>query len=270
MSTILPLLPTPGASQRAAQVGFRFGAKGTHTSRTIMLVELSAVLAATAATAAREDYAAAIIEGNCLGKATAATRRLTNQRLGELYGLDPRLPIFRVLRRLWSTDAAGRALLALQCAIARDPLLAATAAPVLALSPGDELQRETLRAELRTVVEERLNDSTLNKVIRNTASSWAQTGHLVGRTFKKRAPVQATAGSVAFGLYLGHAVGFRGASLFSTGWISLLDCNPVNARNLAVEAKRIGLIDLRIAGDVVDLTLDRLDPAEGRLLHVTH
>ena len=70
--------------------------------------------------------------------------------------------------------------------------------------------------------------------------------------------------SIAFGLYLGHAVGFRGASLFATGWVSLLDCTPVAARDLAIEAKRIGLIDLRIAGDVVDLALDRLDPAEGR------
>src|SRR5882724_6806537 len=98
------LIPGSGALDRAAKVGFRFGAKGTHTSRTMMLSELVAVLAATADGASRADYASAIIEGNCLGKATTATRRLTNQRLGELYGLDSQIPIFRVLRRLWSTD----------------------------------------------------------------------------------------------------------------------------------------------------------------------
>lgn len=230
----------------------------------MMLAELSAVLATTPEAASREDYAAAIIEGNCLGKATTATRRLTNQRLGELYGLDRAIPLFRVLRRLWSADAVGRPLLALQCAIARDPLLAATASPVLALPPGGDLQRDTVKGALRGVVEERLNDATLDKVIRNAASSWAQAGHLVGRTFKKRVLVRATPGSVAFGLYLGHAVGFRGAPLFATGWVSLLDCAPTRARELAVEAKRIGLIDLRIAGEVVDLVLDRLDPAQGR------
>ena len=47
--------------------------------------ELAAVLAAAPETASREEYAAAIVEGNCLGKATTATRRLSNQRLGELY-----------------------------------------------------------------------------------------------------------------------------------------------------------------------------------------
>lgn len=230
----------------------------------MMFAELGATLDAVTEGGSREDYAAAIIDGNCLGKTTAATRRLTNQRLGEIYGLDRGIPLFRVLRRLWSADPVGRPLLALQCAIARDPLLAATVSPVLELPKGSELQRDSVKASLRNVIQERLNDATVDKVIRNAASSWAQAGHLVGRTFKKRALVRATPGSVAFGLYLGHAVGFRGAPLFATGWVSLLDCTPAGARDLAVEAKRIGLIDLRIAGEVVDLVLDRLDPAEGR------
>ncbi len=264
MPLLFPLIPPSGISERAAKQGFRFGAKGTHTSRTMMLEELTAVLAPVPEAASREEYAVAIIEGNCLGKATTATRRLTNQRLGEIYGLDPRVPLFRVLRRLWSIDVPGRPLLALQCAIARDPLLAATVAPVLALTPGSDLQRDAIRAALREAVDERLSDATLDKVIRNVASSWEQAGHLVGRTFKKRAAVRATPGSVAFGLYLGHAVGFRGASLFATGWISLLDCTPAGARDFALEAKRTGLIDLRISGEVVDLVLDRLDPTEGR------
>ncbi len=230
----------------------------------MMFDELAAVLAAAPEAVSRQDYATAIVEGNCLGKATTATRRLTNQRLGELYGLDPRIPLFRVLRRLWSVDAPGRPMLALQCALARDPLLAATVSPVLALAAGSDLQRDAIRVALKDAVDERLSEATLDKVIRNVASSWEQAGHLVGRTFKKRALVRATAGSVAFGLYLGHAVGFRGAPLFATGWLLLLDCTPAGVRDLALEAKRIGLIDLRIAGDVVDLALDRLDPAEGR------
>lgn len=229
-----------------------------------MFEELAALLAAAPKDAVRGDYAALIVEGNCLAKRTVSTRRLTNQRLGELYGLDPRIPLFRVLRQIWSVDTPGRPLLALQCALARDPLLAATVSPVLALASGSDVQRDAIRAALRDAVDERLSEATLEKVIRNVTSSWEQAGHLVGRTFKKRALVRGTPGSVAFGLYLGHAVGFRGASLFATGWVSLLDCTPVAARDLAIEAKRIGLIDLRVAGDVVDLALNRLDPAEGR------
>jgi hypothetical protein len=184
--------------------------------------------------------------------------------LSELYALDPAIPIFRVLRHVWAIDHAGHALLALECAIARDPLLAATVTPILSMRPGSDLQRDALGASLRQVVGERLSDATLDKVIRNVSSSWAQSGHLVGRTFKKRALVRPTPGTVAFGLYLAHAAGFRGSQLFSSGWLSMLDTIPASALDMAVEAKRMGLIDLRISGEVIDLVLDRLDPLEKR------
>ncbi|MFN3565338.1 MAG: hypothetical protein ACK4V1_05050, partial [Burkholderiaceae bacterium] len=163
--------------EAAARAGFRFGARGTHTSRTLMFRELSAALAATPVNGSKADYAAAIIDGNCLGKRTAATRRLSNQRLGELYALDPEVAVFRVLRRLWQSDEAGRPLLALLCALARDPLLAATAAPITELTPGAELQRDAVRTALREAAGDRLNEATLEKVIRNAAASWTQSGH---------------------------------------------------------------------------------------------
>lgn len=226
-----------------------------------MFPELSAALAATPASGSRADYAAAIIDGNCLGKPTAATRRLTNQRLGELYALDPEVPVFRVLRRLWQGDEAGRPLLALQCALARDPLLAATAAPITELPPGGEFRRDAVRTALRKVVGDRLNEATLEKVIRNAAASWSQSGHLEGRTFKRRRRVSATPSTVTYGLYLARQAGFSGAQLFSSGWISLLDCTPSRARELALDAKRMGLIDLRLAGEVVDISFERLERA---------
>jgi hypothetical protein len=170
----------PGGA-RVADVGFRFGAKGTHTSRTMMFEELRQALLATAPEARRGDYAEAIIEGNCLSKPTSSTRRLSNQRLGELYGLDPTIPLFRVLRRLWDIDSGGRPLLALLAAIARDPLLAATCPAIVFLPANADFQRDTMKSALRSVVGNRLNDSTLEKVCRNAASTWAQSGHLEGR-----------------------------------------------------------------------------------------
>lgn len=229
-----------------------------------MLNELGAAFAAVPERGSRAEFSAAIIDDNCLGKTTGATRRLTSQRLSELYALDRDVPIYRVLRRLWSMDEPGRPLLALQCAIARDPLLAATATPVLNLTPGSDLYRGGIEAALRELVGDRLSDATIEKVVRNVSSSWAQSGHLVGRTFKKRVQVRATPATVSFGLYLGYAAGFRGLQLFSTGWLAVLDCTPTGARDIAVEAKRIGLIDLRVSGEIVDLVLDRLDPLAKR------
>lgn len=262
MTTRIPSFLPKTVAPSANRTGFRFGDKGTHTSRTMMLEELEAVLAATPSTAARSDFAGAIIDDNCLGKTTAATRRLSNQRLGELYGLDPSIPLFRVLHRVWALDREGRPLAALLCALARDPLLAATAGAVIPLAPGEDLRRDELRSALRKAVGERLNEAVIDKVVRNAASSWTQAGHLEGRTFKKRQKVQATPGVLALALFLGHALGFQDAELFATGWTAVLDLDAASARTLALEAKRLGLIDLRMSMEVVTIDPSRLDPAE--------
>jgi len=248
----------------AEKLGFRFGAKGTHASRTLMLSELEAVLAAVPGPADRAAYAAAVIENNCLEKPTASTRRISNQRLGELYALDPLVVLFRVLRSLWNVDPAARPLLAMLAALARDPLFMASVSPVLSQPAGVQIQRAPIRDALRKSVGERMNDDTLDKVVRNVSSSWAQAGHLRGRTFKFRQRVNAQPTAVAFALWLGNAAGFRGEELFTCGWIAALDCTATSARALALEAKRIGLIDLRTAGNVVEFGLDRLDPGLGR------
>ncbi|HCF60730.1 MAG TPA: hypothetical protein DFS52_22360, partial [Myxococcales bacterium] len=231
----IDFFPTAGAPSGAAKLGFRFGNKGTHSSRTLMLTELEAVLAAAPDAVDRATYAAAIIEDNCLEKPTGSTRRLSNQRLGELYALDPFSVVFRVLRGLWDTDPTARPLLAMLTALARDPLFMASAAPVLSQAPGVELQRAPIREALRKLVGERMNDGTLDKVVRNVSSSWTQTGHLTGRTFKHRQRVSAPPTAVAFALWLGNAAGFRGEELFTTGWIAALDCTATSARTLALE-----------------------------------
>lgn len=225
-----------------------------------MLEDLASVLAHVNVDAGRAEYVGAITDLNCLGKPTASTRRLSAQRLTELFGLDPALPIFRIFRHLWEQDADSRKLLAALLAVARDPLLAATAEAVIKLPVGAEYQREAGRRALKLLTGERFNPSILEKVLRNTASSWAQSGHLQGRTFKKRCRVHATVHAAVFALYLSHLAGFRGSEIFNSGWFALLDCSPGHAKDLALEAKRLSLIDLRIAGDVVDLNLDRLDP----------
>ncbi len=230
-----------------------------------MLAELTALLECVPETAKRDDYTAAIVDSNCLHKPTASTRRTSSQRLGELYALDPSHALFRVLRRLWAIDESARPLLAMLTALARDPLFMASAAAVLALPIGAELQRTPVRDALRRVVGERMNDDVLDKVVRNTASSWTQTGHLEGRTFKVRRRVAATPAAVAFALFLGHTVGFRSDDLLTSGWIAALDCSASGARALAQEAKRLGLIDLQAAGDVVEVGLERLDPVPRRI-----
>jgi len=245
--------------------GFRFGDKGTHTSRTIMLSELTDLLAAVPAGAPREHYAAAIVEENVLGKQTIATRRLTSQRLGELYGLDPRLPVFRVLRRLWAADEAGRPLLAMLCALARDPLLRSTEPAVLALPAGAELVRASFLDALREVVGSRLNEAVLDKVARNAASSWSQSGHLVGRVRKVRKRVTPTPGSLAMALWMGTLEGLADQALLDCRWTRVLDRTGPELLPVALQAKQLALIHARVGGGVVDIDARRLDPGLDRV-----
>jgi hypothetical protein len=151
-------------------LGFRAGDKGTHSSRTMMFTELDALIRVVPEGAAKQDYADAVVSHNCLRKATTATRRLTLQRLTELYGLDPKLPIFRVLRRLWDAEPSSGPLLSLLTALARDPLLLATAQVILPLNEGVEMPRKLMTESLRSAVGTRLSDATglpdlLNQIV---------------------------------------------------------------------------------------------------------
>ena len=148
MNTILPiggLQPTTEGDEAGLRdAGFQWGQRGTHTSRTIMLDELRAMLANCRPDATRDSYLSAIQEDNCLGKRTSATRKLSSQRLSELYALDHEVLLFRVMRRCWYADRDGQAVLALLLALACDPLLRVTAPPVLRMRPGEELARQQM------------------------------------------------------------------------------------------------------------------------------
>ncbi len=223
-----------------------------------MLEELSHVLDATPGMASREDYADAVLEHNCLGKRTAATRKLSLQRLTELYGLDARVVLFRVLRDLWGRHETSRPLLALLLALARDPLLRATARAVVTTPFGHEFARQSMKDALSDAVGERLNDATLDKVIRNAASSWTQSGHLRGRGRKTRQRVEATPAAAAYALLLGFAVGRRGRLLFQTPRVSVLDGSPDEIIDVSVGAKRLGLLDLKQSGSMIDVSFPTL------------
>ena len=142
-----------GIPERAARKwGFRRGEIGTHTSRTIMLEEMECLFRATDPQAFREGYASAVIEENCLGKRTASTRKISLQHLRELYALDPRILLYRALRELWDRRDHGHALLPLLLALARDPLLRATAAAVSRTPPGHEFAQQPMKDALSEVV----------------------------------------------------------------------------------------------------------------------
>lgn len=220
-----------------------------------MLSELSLVLNACPRTTTKDGYLQAIQSDNVVGKSTAVTRVRTWERLRELYALDLRTPTFRGLRNLWDRERSAQPLLALISACARDSLLRATAPVILRLEIGDDLPREALKDSTGRT----LGAVTLDRTISHLASSWQQGGLLEGRTFKKRIAVAAGPEAVAFAAYMAALAGFRGRDILRSGWIALLDVTPSRAQDLLVEARKLGLLDYRVAGDLVSLSFDFLN-----------
>lgn len=238
-----------------ASVGFRNGARGTHSSRTVMLDELS--MLATSCHL-RGDIKKAIVEENVLGKSTSSGRVLTLQRLKELYSFDPSSPIFRAFAGLYRRDPRALPQLALLMAMARDPLLRASARPIVGLAAGSELTRDAVRSAISAVVGGRMNEAVIDKVVRNTASSWTKTGHLVGRTIKRRARIRPNPTAFAFALWIAKKAGFEGPELLDNAWANALDVEPAAARALAERAHAAGLITFRAIGDGVELDVTPL------------
>ena len=254
----------PVGTPELESFGFKFSVGGAHVSRTMMLSELEAVLAAVPVGSSGEDYRAAILRGNVLGKTTDSTRKKTLRHMRELYALDEAAPIFGLLRQLQAVDdGASLPQLAIQVAWSRDPLLRATTPPVLDAPVGDRVERASLVDAFETVFPNQYSAATLKTTTQNAASSWTQAGHLSGVVKKVRRQVKPTAVAVTMALFLGQVAGHHGAEVFTSPWVRLLDLGADRARAMAMEAHRAGLLNLRAVGDVVDLSFPLLALFQG-------
>ena len=171
----------------------------------------------------------------------------------ELYSLDQSVPLFRALRKLWKLDENSQPLVVLLSAYGRDPTLRA-AAPVILETPVDsEVSRTQLTRALKVFSDDTMADSTIDKVVRNAGSSFTQSGHLVGRVRKVRQLVNPTPTSITFALLLAYAAGIRGKRLLSSEFVRLIDADEDTAKVRAIEARKLGLIELRENTNTFDI-----------------
>jgi hypothetical protein len=237
----------------ALRFGFSNRTAGSQTSRTIMLDELRLILAACPPSACRAEYRQAAVDENALLKPTRNTRVVTFRHPRDRYGLDPHVLLFRALRDLWDAEEAALPLLGMLAAIARDPLLRATADVVLTSPMGATVEPGDLAKAISQTFAGRFSDNTLIETGRRAASSWQQSGHLSGKAHKTRVRDTCRPVAVAYALFLGYLCGAGGDGLFSTLWASILDEPAHLLRAQAADAARSGWIDYRSAGAVTDV-----------------
>lgn len=239
-------------------LGFREGTSSVHTSRTMMLGELSLVLEHVGKNAKAVEYLAAIVEQNVLGKPTQTTRKRSAERLVELYSLDQSRAVFRLLRHFWTADASARPLLAYLAAAARDSLLRESTPFVVAIPVGASVTPAQTSQHLSEKYPKRFQASTALATAQRLASSWTQAGYLTGKVNKKRTRPVVTPVAVTFALLLGYLCGTRGKMLLDTVWTRMLDRTPAEIADLATEASRQGWMNYKAAGSVVEITFPGL------------
>jgi hypothetical protein len=257
-------------SAQSAETGIRSAdvAGGANTSHTIAVELLDRLLSAVPPGATADEYIKFAVDGNVLGKATTEGRRRALRHLRELYVLDPARVLFRALRDLWNEDAAAQPLLAGLCAFARDSVFRASGVAVMSLAPGASVTPRLLSDAVVDRFPDSYSTSTAAKIGRNTASSWAQTGHLIGKIRKVRAVADARPASAALAVLLGHLEGVRGQALFNTRWARFLDRDQHEVERLTKEASARGYLEMRSSGGVIDIGFRQLlrpfDPEAGR------
>jgi hypothetical protein len=226
---------------------------GAHTSRTMMLAELRALLASRPEGSTRDDYRHAVLEDNVLGKGSTSSRQRSFRYLRELYGLDLGEVRFRALRKLWEHDIEAQPLVAVSSALVRDPALRGTARYVLRTHVGATVTADDLAAAVTERYQSSYSSSIAHKIGRNAAATWTQSGHLGGRTKKIRLRANPRPASVAYALFLASLDGREGDLLFESLVVQMEDAPTYALKELAREASRRGWLEYRSLGKVTEI-----------------
>jgi len=226
----------------------------------MLLADLSSVLATCPPTFTLQDYKRAVIDENVAGKASHSSRQRTYRYLRELYALDPEVPDFRALLRLWSRDIQGRGQMALLMAVSRDRALASTAHAILSLVESEVVTSADLADAVEREYPGAYSDKIRAKIGRNTLSSWTQSGYLVRvrRSVVQRQVVDPTLGAVVLALVIGLSEGRTGERLFESSSAMLVDSSVATLHDRAHEASRKGWLEYRSRGGVTDVDLSAL------------
>jgi hypothetical protein len=83
---------------------------------------------------------------------------------------------------------------------------------------------------------------------------------------QKAERVSPTPGSTAYALALGYLLGYHGQRLLETLWAKVLDVSTAELVGLAHDAKRLGILDIKQAGEIIEINFPTLLTAEERQL----
>ena len=257
--------------KQANPLGFSKSITGGHLSRSMMLVEMCALVRALPLSVAKEDFSTAIIEENVLDKPTLSSRTKSLRHLMELYGLDPSKALFRVLWELGHADFDSLPQLCLVCAYARDPQLRQSFDVVRLLHLGEVLERTAMEQYLEQGFPGRFSPAMKKSMAQNVNTTWTFGGHLTGKARKIKRNTEPRPLSAAYAMLVGYLTGLRGERLLDSDFAALVASNRSQLLAALSLASAKGLLSLKNAAGIVEFDFTNLlTPEEQGFLHESH
>lgn len=254
-------LTIPASAER---FGYSTNRTGGHMARSMMLEEMVVLNRALAPNALPADYKRAIIEENALGKPTFASRDKSHRHLVELYGMDPSLALFRILRQWAAQEAGALPLMAMACTFCRDAQLRHSFSLVDSLRAGEVLPRVRMEDHLEQGFPGRFSEAMKKSLAQNVNTTWTHAGHLEGRSRKsRRFPVPHWAAS-AYAMFAGYLLGLRGEMLLGSVFSRLVGADPGQILAHLEAASARGWLRLRHAGGVIEIDFSNQLTPEGQ------
>ncbi len=249
-------------------LGFSKASIGGHSARSMMFLEMRALVRAMPLTVTKNDFIKAIIGENILGKPTLISRKKSLRHLMEIYGMDPSKALLRVLWELGHADLDSLPQLCLVCAYARDPQLRHSFELIRMLRLGEILARADMEQHLENGFSGRFSPAMKKSMAQNVNTTWTYGGHLAGKTRKTRRLPETRPISVVYAMFVGYLTGLRGERLLDSVFASLVSSNRSQLQAALSLASAKGLLSLKQAAGIVEFNFSNLlTPAEQDLIH---
>lgn len=239
-------------------LGFSNGKTGGHMARSMMMNEISKALQVLPEDADPKDFKKAIEEENCLGMPTFSSRKKSFSHLVELYGLDPKKALFRVLRKVVKADPGSLPISAMICSYGRDTQLRHSFKLISTLRPGEILKRIRMEEFLEEGFPSRFSAAMKRSLAQNVNTTWTYSGHLEGRAVKKRSIPTPRPASTAYAMFAGFLLGLRSQLLLNSEFVKLAGVDAHTALSHLSWASNQGWLRLRNAGGVTEIDFSPL------------
>jgi len=248
------------------KLGFSKG--GVLSSRSVMLPELSALLALAPKRADAACLENLVIQEDVLHKTSALNRRKTFNFLRRLYGLNSEQAVFREFSRLYELFPDEVVSMASCLAFAREPVLRACADFVMNVPIGKSLGREDFERWIREYAPGCYSQTMYISFSHNLYASFYQLGYLgeaSGKSrLRKRRDVRSAA--VAYAAFLDWVTGLNGLNLLTGQFSRTLELTKEEHLSRLSAAGQLDLMRVAHAGGILHLDFSTwLRPGEFRL-----